>query len=49
MKSFTNIGAFTIACICLYSTGHWIGGSVMLAFVLLGLGLSKEAENETDV
>lgn len=39
--------AFLIATVCLYSTGHWIGGTVMLvvsAIELMAYGYVKSKE-----
>lgn len=30
----TNLTAFLIATVCLYSTGHWIGATVLLVVML---------------
>ena len=31
----TDVGLLLVAGICLFSTGHWIGGSVCVILVLL--------------
>jgi hypothetical protein len=33
----SDITAITIAAVCLYSTGHWIGATVLVAWLLWGL------------
>jgi hypothetical protein len=41
----TDITALMIATVCLYSTGHWIGATVSL--VWLGIGLVIDANDPT--
>ena len=37
MKPLNNVGAFIIATVVLYSTEHWIGATVLLTFLILGV------------